>query len=129
MKVEERFYVASEETLKKLRDLHRRRDEQAYILGCAQLEAMKREAELITDFADKPHERNLRLGVLRFEYLTASKQCERLVKVSQTDEKHLGEQALRSLGLNPDKEELRIDIHSGMVLVLKAGNWEPRLRE
>ncbi len=123
-----RFYVVRDADLAKLRDLHRRRDEQAHIAGVALLGAMQREAEIITNLADRPDERNQRLGALRYEFLTASKQCERLIHASCTDEAELGETVLRGLGLNLDREELRIDISNGLVLILRDGSWVPRER-
>ena len=124
----ERFYVIGDSVLTKLRDLHRRRDEQASIAGGALLATMQRETEIITNLADRPDERNQRLGALRYEFLMESRKCERLIRASVTDEAELGESALRFVGLNPDREELRIDVSNGLVLALRDGAWVPRER-
>ena len=122
----EDLYVISDEALGRLRDLHRRRDEQAFIAGCALLEAEERKLDLMEHCTDS-QERATRLGALLVALSEATEECFRKVRTSKLDEQALGEGLFALFGLNP-KEELTIDINNGAVLVLTTGAWVPKLR-
>ena len=125
----ENLFVVSDSTLGSLRDLRRRRDEQAFIAGLALLEHEERKEQIYVEFAGQEVERNTRLGALYHDLQERTKQCWRLVRASKGDEIAIAVPALRSLGLNPGKEELRIDFNNGVVMRLEAGAWVPRVRE
>lgn len=120
------LYVVPDPVLQKLRHLRKLRDEQAFIFGQGGIERELRRGELYTLLADKrlpEKEHRERLGNLEHEYLTLQNDVMRRIRASQTDERHLGEQALIHLGLNPRRDELRIDFDNGVVLILENGAW------
>jgi hypothetical protein len=120
----ENLYVVPMETLTFLRALKTRRDEQAFIAGCAILEHEIRKEQII-EGKYSPDERNSRLGALYYDLDLNLKQCLRLVRASETDQRALGEQALLALGLDPKADEYTIEPNSGAVLRLREGQWRP----
>lgn len=123
----EELYVLDMVKLGVLRDLRRRRDEQAFIAGCALLEHEKKRAEIYKGTKIMAL-RNLRLGALYHELLEATGKCHRLVKASEYDEGALGTAWLQEMGIDPSSGEFRFDIDNGVVLRLENAEWLPLKR-
>lgn len=117
------------EALARLRELHRRRDEQAFIAGTALLGCERRKQGILREFAGDEAVRNQRLGSVYYELLKVTEDCLRQVESLCVQEAEAGPRALREAGLDPDREELRIDMTTGSVLVLRAGAWLLREEE
>lgn len=117
------------ERLAQLRELHRRRDEQAFIAGTALLGHEKRKEAILREFAGDEAIRNLRLGSVYYELLRITEDCLHRVTALSARETELGPQILREVGLDPTREELRVDMTTGAVLVLRAGAWVLREKE
>ena len=64
-----------------------------------------------------------------YELLRITEDCLHRVTALSARETELGPQILREVGLDPTREELRVDMTTGAVLVLRAGAWVLREKE
>jgi hypothetical protein len=123
---EEKFYALDEPTLRQFRDLQRCRNEQAFIIGTAVIEAELRTVRILQDYGPCA-EREQRLGAVYYELRQAKARGVALVEAAVKNEEHLIKAALGRLGIDVDERGklYRIEPNSGLVLILKDGAWAP----
>lgn len=64
------------------------------------------------------------IGVAHLQFKEAEERFLGVVNKSKADQKRIGAIALESLGLDPEKQELTIDLKTGEVLELVDGAWK-----
>lgn len=103
-----------------IEELRKRQDYHAFSLGVLEAEFLQRRAKLL-DVAGHPSFEQL--GALQWEH--DQKQAFWFEKIQATEraQRHAGETALRSVGVDPDADEFKIE--GDAVLVLHQGAWLP----
>lgn len=122
------IYVVSDAVLERLRDLLRRRDEQARIIGTAMIEFELRRAEIVAQFIDDPSAMHSRLGAIQFQFDEMKEAVMRLIRASKVDAEQIERVALQALGLDPRSGAMTIDLDNGAVCEMKGDKWTPMLR-
>lgn len=124
------FHCVSDDCLKNLRLILERKNDLARALGVTIFSIMEQELKILKAIDNPPSpESMLRLGALTHEGHNHKQFFFQRIEALHRDQARVGEAGLRELGLDPDKEELTIDMSNGVVSRLESGEWKPVPKE
>lgn len=67
----------------------------------------------------------MEVGALTIHWFDELRRASLVVLQSEVNQRRIGETALRTLGFDPETEDLTIDLATGRVMRLVAGQWQP----
>ena len=114
------------DVLQKLQALAAKQDQNARVMGHLAMEHGDAEIRLIAQvLSGEGNRKELfeKLGAVQFQYIEARTQFMGAVWQTKEEQKKVGEEAMRILGLPVEKEEFTVRLEDGAVLKLVTGEY------